>query len=268
VSSQPAHHYETLLYDVSDHVAHITLNRPHAANALDMTLGRELMDAVTRSDASPAVRAVLISAAGKMFSAGGDLAAFSKYGDEVQRALKELTGYLHVAISRIMRMDAPVVVAVNGVAAGAGMSLALCGDFVIAAESARFTMAYTKAGLVPDGGSTFVLPRLVGLRRAQELMLTNRVLGSHEAEAWGMVSRVVADDLLLEDAKAMARRLAEGPTRAFGGVKRLLTSSATSSPETQMELESREIAAASMTRDGQEGMAAFLEKRAAKFQGQ
>jgi len=259
--------FETLLFDVREGVAHLTLNRPTAANAIDMAMGRELMDAVTRCDSDTSVRAVLLSATGKMFSGGGDLAAFSNYGDDVLRALKELTGYLHIAVSRLMRMRAPVVVAVNGVAAGAGMSLAMAGDYVLAAESARFTMAYTKAGLSPDGGATHVLPRLVGLRRTQELMLLNRVLSAREAEAWGLVSRVVPDAELQAEAEKIVKQLAEGPTVAFGGVKRLLAGTSTTALEAQLELESREIAVASQTEDGKEGMAAFLGKRPPRFTG-
>ncbi len=259
--------YETLLFAIEDGVARLTLNRPNAANAIDMTMGRELMDAATRCDSDPNVRAVLISANGKMFSGGGDLAAFARYGDEIGRSLKELTGYLHVAVSRFMRMRAPVVVAVNGVTAGGGMGLALAGDFVIAAESARFTMAYTRAGLVPDGGATHVLPRLIGLRRTQELIFTNRVLSAREAEAWGLVSRVVPDADLTVEAEKVVKMLVEGPTAAYGAVKRLLVATQTTSLEAQLELESREIADASRTEDGKEGIAAFLAKRAPQFTG-
>jgi 2-(1,2-epoxy-1,2-dihydrophenyl)acetyl-CoA isomerase len=260
--------YETLRYEVQAGVATITLNRPHAANAIDMTLGRELMDAVTRSDADPSVRALLLTANGKMFSGGGDLASFANYGDDVGRALRELTGYLHLSVARLLRHKAPVVVAVNGVAAGGGMSLALAGDLVLAAQSARFTMAYTKAGLVPDGGSTHVLTRLVGLRRAQELIFTNRLLNAEEALSWGLITRVVPDCELAAQALELARSLAQGPTRAFAGVKRLLVSSSTESPEAQMELESQAIARAAEEADGKEGIAAFLAKRTPAFKGQ
>jgi len=259
--------YESIQYEVRDAVAYLTLNRPTAANAINMTMGRELMDAVTRADADTTVRALLLTAQGKMFSGGGDLASFAAYGDDVHRALRELTAYLHVAVARLMRLEVPVVVAVNGVAAGAGMSLALAGDYVIAAESARFTMAYTKAALVPDGGATHVLPRLIGLRKTQDLMLTNRVLSAKEADSWGLVSRVVPDSELAAEAEKMVKQLAEGPTLAFAGVKRLLASTATTSLETQLEQESREIGFASQTVDGKEGMAAFLGKRPAKYLG-
>jgi 2-(1,2-epoxy-1,2-dihydrophenyl)acetyl-CoA isomerase len=162
-------------------------------------------------------------------------------------------------------MRAPLVVAVNGAAAGAGMSLAVAGDLVLAAASAKFSMAYTAAGLSPDGSSTFFLPRLVGLRRTQELMFTNRRLDADEACAWGLVTRVVPDDALQREARALARQLAEGPTAAYGTVKSLLTSAFDESLETQMEHEARGIAAMAATPDGREGIRAFLEKRAPRF---
>lgn len=262
-----AESYETLRYDVGEGVATITLNRPDAANAINMTLGRELMLAVTRANADPNVRALLLTATGKMFSGGGDLASFATYGDDLGRALRELTGYLHLAVARLLRARVPVVVAVNGVAAGGGMSLALAGDVVLAAESARFTMAYTRIGLVPDGGSSFVLARLVGLRRAQELIFTNRVLSAQEALDWGLITRIVPDAELEVEARALATSLAQGPTHAFANAKRLLISAANESPEAQMELESEAIARAAETADGREGMAAFLEKRAPRYRG-
>jgi 2-(1,2-epoxy-1,2-dihydrophenyl)acetyl-CoA isomerase len=164
-------------------------------------------------------------------------------------------------------MNAPVVAAVNGVAAGAGMSLVCAADLAIAAESAKFTMAYTRAGLAPDGSSTFFLPRLVGVRRAVELMLTSRMLSAQEALEWGIVSRVVPDAQLPAEAAALASELAAGPTGAFGTVKKLVLASAAASLETQMELEARGIADAGRSADGREGIAAFLEKRAPKFRG-
>jgi 2-(1,2-epoxy-1,2-dihydrophenyl)acetyl-CoA isomerase len=259
--------YQTLQYDVSEGVATLTLHRPDAANAIDLTLGRELMDAVTRAESDARVRALLLTGSGKMFSGGGDLASFAKLGDDLGRTLRELTGYLHLSVSRLLRLKAPVVVAVNGVAAGGGMSLALSGDLVLAAESARFTMAYTRIGLVPDGGSSHVLPRLVGLRRAQELIFTNRVLSAQEALEWGLVTRVLPDAELMAEARKLARTLADGPTAAFGATKRLLLSTFSESAEAQMELESQSIARAGESADGREGIGAFLEKRAASFQG-
>ncbi|MBW2665626.1 MAG: enoyl-CoA hydratase/isomerase family protein, partial [Deltaproteobacteria bacterium] len=151
---------------------------------------------------------------------------------------------------------------------GAGTSLVCHADMAIAAESAKFTMAYTAAGLTPDGSSTFFLPRILGRRRTVELMLTNRRLSAAEAAEWGIVNRVVPDDELLDEAEVLAKQLASGPTRAYGGVKKLMVASATNDLETQMDLETDFIAAMTETKDGLEGMNAFLEKRSPDFTGE
>lgn len=176
-------------------------------------------------------------------------------------SLRTLLKEDHAAVSRLTRMDPPVIAAVNGTAAGAGMSLACACDLVLAAESARFTMAYTKVGLTPDGSSTYFLSRLVGLRRALELALTNRVLSAQEAFDWGIVSRVVADGELMAQADALAADLASGAA-ALGASKRLLYGGWTETLETQLEHESQTISDISRTKDGKEGIATFLEKRA------
>jgi 2-(1,2-epoxy-1,2-dihydrophenyl)acetyl-CoA isomerase len=260
--------FETLLFEVQDHVARLTLNRPDAGNAMNAVMMRDLRDAAIRCDEDPEIRAVIIAGAGKMFCAGGDLRAFAGEGDGLPAYLKGITNDLHGAVSRLCRMDAPVVSAVKGVAAGAGFSLACAADMVIAAESARFTVAYTAVGLSPDGSCSFFLPRLVGLRRTQELMLTRRILGASEALDWNLVTRVVPDDDLEEEASKLAAELAAGPTRAFGSVKRLLLQSSGDHLESQMEREARCIADAARSADGKEGIAAFLEKRAADFRGE
>ncbi len=260
--------YATLLFDVRENVAHITLNRPEAANSINMEMASDLMHAMMRCGEDPAVRAVLITGAGRIFCSGGDLKEFAAQGEHLPYHLKEMTTYLHAAISHLTRMDPPVVAAVNGSAAGAGMSLACACDIVVAAESARFTMAYTRAGLTPDGSSTYFLPRILGLKRALELTLTNRVLSAQEALEWGLVTRVVPDAELLAQAQALAAQLAAGPTRALGASKRLLHSGWTETLETQMEHESQAIVGMAHTADAAEGIAAFLEKRTAKFRGQ
>jgi 2-(1,2-epoxy-1,2-dihydrophenyl)acetyl-CoA isomerase len=259
--------FETLLFDVQDHVARVTLNRPDSGNAMNAAMMRDLSDVAIRCDEDPEIRAVLLTGAGKMFCAGGDLQSFAGEGDALPAYLKEITHNLHSAVSRLCRMDAPVVSAVNGVAAGAGFSLACAGDLVIAAESARFTVAYAGVGLSPDGSCSFFLPRLVGLRRSQELMLTRKVLGAAEALDWNLVTRVVPDDDLQSESAKLAAQLAAGPTRAFGGVKRLLIQSSGDHLESQMEHEARCIADAARGADAKEGIAAFLEKRAARFAG-
>ena len=261
--------YSTLLFDVSDAVATITLNRPDAANAMNDDLVRDLSDAAIRCDEDPAVRAVLITGAGKLFCAGGDLKTFASKGDELPAYIKQMVVHLHAAISRFRRMDAPIVAAVNGPAAGAGMALALSCDLVYAAaESARFTMAYTMVGLTPDGSSTYFLPRIVGLKNAIELTLTNRTLSAQEAAGLGIVTRVVPDAGLLDEASALARTLAAGPTKAFGKAKHLLESALTETLETQMELEGRAIADAARGPEAAEGIAAFIAKRPPNYTGQ
>lgn len=260
--------FRAIRFDVEAGVATITLSRPEAANALDARMMEELLEAAIRCDEDPAVRAVRITGAGpKAFCAGGDLAQFHGHGDALPAALKRMTTHLHGAVSRLVRGDAPVVAAVNGVAAGAGLSLACMADLVLAGASARFTMAYTRAGLVPDGSSTFFLARLVGLRRAQELVLTNRMLSAPEAEAMGLVTRVVPDEALAEESARLARELAAGPTRAFGAARRLLLRAAGDDLETQMEHEARAIAEVARGHDAREGIAAFLEKRPPRFTG-
>jgi 2-(1,2-epoxy-1,2-dihydrophenyl)acetyl-CoA isomerase len=260
--------YETVTLARADGVATLTLNRPEAFNALNMTLGRELFHAVLELDDDPAVRAVVVTGAGKAFCAGGDVKGFSENLHRIGALIKELTTYLHGAVSRLCRSDKPVIMAVNGVAAGGGMSLALAGDLVLAAESARFTMAYSKIAATPDGSSTYYLPRLVGVRRAMELYFTNRVLSAREAHEWGLVTRVVPDAELPAAAHGLARELAQGPTLAFGGAKRLFHQSTWESLETQMELEAQAIAASGRTEDFRAGVTAFASKRPAPpFQG-
>ena len=257
--------YTTIRYELSDHVARITLNRPDAANALNMEMGLDLMHASIRASEDPAVRAVILTGTGKMFSGGGDLKSFAAQEDRLSAHLKEVALYLHAAISRFVRMDAPVIAAVNGSAGGAGMSLCLFADIVLAAESAKFTLAYTRAGLSPDGGSTYFLPRIVGVRRALELALTNRVLTAREALEWGIVTKVVPDAELQTEAQALAKQLAAGATQALGAAKRLLHHSSSESLETQMELEAQAIAEQARGAHAREGIAAFIAKRPPNF---
>jgi 2-(1,2-epoxy-1,2-dihydrophenyl)acetyl-CoA isomerase len=260
--------YEALEFEVRDGVAYLTLNRPKAANALDLTMVRELVAVAERCDGDPSIRALLLTGAGRMFCAGGDLRSFAAAEDSIPALVREVADTLHKALSIFARMNAPIVAAVNGVAAGAGMSIVCHADMAIAAESAKFTMAYTAAGLTPDGSSTFFLPRIIGRRRTVDLMLTNRRLSAAQAAEWDIVNRVVPDDELLAEAEALAKQLASGPTRAYGGVKKLMVASAANDLETQMDLETDFIAGMTETKDGIEGMNAFLEKRSPDFTGE
>lgn len=258
---------EILTVEARSGVAWITLNRPKAGNALNIDLAEALDAAARRCDEDASIRAVVLTGTGPLFCAGGDLRSFAAAGDDIGPLLKRLTDALHAAIARFARMQAPVIAAVNGAAAGAGMSLACAADLTIAAESARFTMAYTAAGLSPDGSATYFLPRLIGLQRTKELMLTNRRLSAEEALAWGLVTRVVPDAELHDAADKLACTLAAGPTPAFGTVKKLLMTSALQDLEPQLAAEADGIIAMAKRADGREGIAAFLEKRRPSFQG-
>lgn len=255
--------YEHLSLDINDGVAHITLKRI----AMHLPFMKELLDTAMRCDENEDVRAVLFSSDQKLFNAGGDLAYFAESGGNIGAAIKELTVYLHAAISLFNRMDKPTIAAVNGPAAGAGMSFAVQCDFVIASEKASFMGAYTAAGLSPDGSSSYFLPRLIGERRAKDMLITNRKVGAQEALSWGLVNQVVEAGAELGVAKELAATLAAGPTKAFGSVKRLITASSTQNLEAQMAMEAELIAANSGGIDGQEGVNAFMERRRAEFKG-
>lgn len=260
---------DSILCEKDGSLARITLNRPDDANALDFGMLEALYEAALACAGDPEVRAVLLSANGPMFSGGGDLKYFRTLqgtGD-IGREISRLTTYFHGAVSTLARMDAPVVCAVHATAAGGGLSLAMACDVVFAARSAKFSLAYTAAGLSPDGSSTWFLPRLVGLRRARELMLTSRRFAADEALDLGVVDRVCDDDAVTEEAEAQARAFAAGPTRAYASVKRLLLASMGNGLETQMDAEARGIAAAAGSADGVEGIAAFSEKRQPSFRG-
>lgn len=259
--------YSTLLFDVKDGIAHITLNRPEALNSINLELSKDLMQAVLECDEDPRIRAVVLSGNGRLFCAGGDLKTFTTQGERLPYYVKEVTAYLHGAVSRLTRMNPPVIAAVHGFAVGAGMSLALACDLVIAAETASFSVAYTRVGLTPDGSMSYFLPRLIGLKRALELTLTNRTLSAREALDWGLVTRVVPDGKLLSEANAMAVQLSAGPAKALGAAKRLIHRGSTETLETEMENETQTIADIARTSDTHEAIRAFIEKRAPKFTG-
>jgi 2-(1,2-epoxy-1,2-dihydrophenyl)acetyl-CoA isomerase len=257
--------YQTLTLEQQDRVAIITLNRPDAANGINYAMSEELVDMATFCKNDNSVRAVVLTANGKFFCAGGDLREMAGYGDEGSAKVKALADNLHKSISLFARMDAPLIVAVNGVAAGGGFSLSITGDLVIAAESAVFTMAYTRAGLSPDGSSSYFLPRLIGLRRAQEMAFTNNTLSAAEALEWGLINRVVANEDLLKTATEIAQGLAKGSLGSHGTIKKLFLSTYNNDLEAQMDAEALGISQTLGSADGQEGMRAFLEKRAPNF---
>lgn len=255
--------FDTLTLDQTGPVARIVLNRPDAANGMDDRLTRELAVAAALCD-NTATKVVTITGAGRFFCAGGDLKAMAA-APNAGEFVKGIASDLHRALSTFARMDAVVITAVNGTAAGAGFSLAVAGDLALATESAKFTMAYTKAGLSPDGGASYNLPRLIGIRRTQQLMITNRTLSAAEALDWGLLTEVVPDGELAARVDTLAQELATTSRTSNGAVKRLLLGTYRTGLEEQLELEARAIAECAQSADGQEGIAAFLGKRAPAF---
>lgn len=256
--------YDTLNFGSAGPVTRIVLNRPDTANGINDVLARELADAAMRCDVAE-TKVVLLTGTGRFFCAGGDLKAMAASPLGTGRFVKGMADDLHRAISTFARMDAVLIIGVNGVAAGAGFSLAMIGDLVLAAESASFTMAYTKVGLSPDGSSSYYLPRLIGVRRTQDLMLTNRRLSAREAAEWGLITEVVPDDELASRADAVTTQIAAAAKASSSAVKKLLMMTFGNGLEEQMEIEGRLIAACADTADGREGIDAFLNKRTAKF---
>jgi 2-(1,2-epoxy-1,2-dihydrophenyl)acetyl-CoA isomerase len=220
-------------------IAVIALNRPNNGNALDPTASRELQAAAIRCDADPDIAAVVLTGRGKLFCGGGDTRFFPTAGADRHRLLTETVISLNGALTRLLRMAKPLVVAVNGPAAGAGLGLAMAGDEVLAAPGATFSTAYAAIGISPDVGVSWMLPRLVGLRRAQNLLYSNRRVPAEEAAHIGLISRVVPLETLLEDALAQAAQLARIAPRAFSDTRRLLLQSSGASLEEHLEDEAR-----------------------------
>lgn len=251
----------TVELTVEDGIAVLALDRPEVGNALSIQMVEDLRDASARIAADPVVRVVLLRGNGANFCVGGDLKEFSALGDRITPTLRRMADVLHEAVVTLVELEVPVLVAVQGAAAGAGLSLACIGDVGLCASSARFRMAYTAAGLSPDGGSTWLLPRLVGPRVAADLALTNRAIGAEEALRIGLMTRVVADDRLDAEAAALAQQLADGPTGALRAAKRLLAASPTATIRDQLDREAVSISERAGGEEGQEGIAAFVAKR-------
>lgn len=253
----------TVRLDIRDRIAFLTLARPDVGNTMNLEFGRDFLAAALMIGGS-GVRAVVLSGEGKNFCFGGDLRGMIASGSDVTAYLMELTTNLHRGMAHLAAQAAPVIAAVQGAAAGGGLGLVLMADIVIAARSARFAPAYTGVGLTPDAGCTYLLPRVIGAKRAVEMLLTNRVLDARQAQEWGLVNTVVEDQELAASAAALAARLSEGPAGAYGTVKRLLAESQPGYVE-QMAREGRAISAQAATAEGAEGIAAFLAKRAPRF---
>jgi 2-(1,2-epoxy-1,2-dihydrophenyl)acetyl-CoA isomerase len=261
---------ETVNLRLQDGAARIELNRPETLNAWNAQLGADLLAALRQVAEDEGVRAVTVTGAGRGFSSGADLKDLGggqRTADGEPDVYRMLTERYHPIMETIREMPKPVLAAVNGPAVGIGCSLALCCDLILAAESAYFLLAFVNIGLVPDGGSSVFVPSRVGMARASELAMLGERLSARQALEWGLVNRVVADESLEEDAEALSARLAAGPTRSYAGTKRLLNSWLLSRMDEQLDLEARIQQEMSASKDFLEGAAAFVEKRAARFQG-
>ena len=261
--------YETIQFEMRDAVCVITLNRPESLNALTLAVAAEFQTAVAAAVEKRA-RAIVLTGAGRAFCAGGDLREMQRIASSngrVEAFFDEPLRELNDCVMLIRRTPLPFIAAVNGAASGGGCNLALACDLVIAGENARFNQAFIKIGLSPDCGGTFILPRLVGWRRATQLMMTGEVVTATQALAMGMINAVVADEQLLAQAMAMAENLAHAPTAAIGRIKEMLDASAKNDYPEQLELERQIQLKLGLTKDFKEGVAAFIEKRPPKFVG-
>ena len=259
---------ETVKTDLRGGELRVTLNRPDVMNAWDKQFGEELLAALQQAASDDAVRAVTITGAGRGFSSGADLrAGFETTAEGKPDVQKRLHGIYHPIIVTIRRMPKPVLAAVNGPAVGIGCSLALAADLIVARESAYFLLAFINIGLVPDGGSSLLVPERVGLARATEMAMLGERIGASQALEWGLINRVTADDEFESTVDELAARLAGGPTAAYAGVKRQLNEWQFARMDAQLELEASIQQQAAASGDFLEGVQAFLEKRPAAFEG-
>jgi 2-(1,2-epoxy-1,2-dihydrophenyl)acetyl-CoA isomerase len=259
--------YSTMTYDVRDGVAHLRFTQPDRANAVSPAFSADLRAAMIEITFDPAVKAVSVTADGKVFCAGGDLKLFHEAGEALPAVAAAMLVDFHAAIYAMNTIPKPFVAGVRGAAGGAGLSLMSAFDLVVSGESAKYTMAYTRTGVTPDGTSSYFLGRHIGLRRMLDLTLTNRVLTAAEAEAWGLVNRVVPDDDVDIATAALAQQLADGATLATGLAKRIVYQGYELGLADAGELEARTITRVMGGHDAHEGIAAFVEKRAAAFRG-
>ncbi|MDQ3817684.1 MAG: enoyl-CoA hydratase-related protein [Acidobacteriota bacterium] len=261
--------YETIQLEMRDAVAVITLNRPLALNALTVMMGREFLSAI-REAREQGARAVVLTGAGRAFCAGGDLREMQRLAEKDGRPeafFDEPLSLIHDCVRLIRETPLPFIAAVNGVATGGGCNFALACDIVLAGESAQFNQAFIKVGLTPDCGGTFILPRLVGWRRATELMMTGDIVTARRAYEMGMINRVISDEGLMTEALSLAERLASAPTAAIARIKSLIDESAKNDYDAQLDLEHKAQVQSGKTRDFREGVAAFIEKRPPRFTG-
>lgn len=253
-------------YEIIDGVGKITLNRPDKYHSFVREMALQLQVALDKCNENNEVRAILITSNGKAFCAGQDLVeATDPNGPSLTQIILE---HYNPIIRKIRNIEKPVVAAVNGVAAGAGASIALCCDIVVATQSASFIQAFSKIGLIPDSGGTFFLPRLVGMQRATALMMTADPVSATAAMEMGMIYQIFSDETFEEESWKLVSKLAKMPTKGLGLTKRLLNASYTNNFEEQMEMEEKCQTIAGKTSDFKEGIAAFFEKRKPNFKGE
>lgn len=252
---------------IGDGLAHIVLNQPERGNPIDGDFCREFGLGIAELSERDDVRAVLLSARGRLFSVGGDLMSLVKQGEALPTTIKAWTADLHAAIARMVRMRAPVVAAVHGNLAGGSVSLMAAADLVVMAESARISAAFSRIGFSPDSGSTTTITRRIGVARARRFFLLGETLDAATALSLGLVDFVVPDSAVPSEAARLAKDLAAGPTEAFGAIKRLFSQANDRSFESQIEEEAQTLAAISRTADAREGVKAFVEKRKPVFTG-
>jgi 2-(1,2-epoxy-1,2-dihydrophenyl)acetyl-CoA isomerase len=259
--------YTCIAYAVEQGIAHISLHRGDGLNAINFRMTEELLDASIRSSEDPRVRVILIDGDGPNFCGGGDLDTLSAATDHLAEQFRRQTAFFNAAISNLARSAVPVVVAVHGNVIGGATALLGVGDIVLAAASTKFRLAFTSLGLTPDGGASFFLARMVGQRRALDLILTNRRFGAQDAERWGLVTSLVDDSEIRAQALALAGQLAAGPSLALGRARNLVRDAWDNTLETHMRLETEAIAEMAVSADAREGIRAFLEKRRPTFGG-
>ncbi|WP_050424887.1 enoyl-CoA hydratase/isomerase family protein [Bradyrhizobium tropiciagri] len=257
-----------VLLDITDGIARLRLNRPDAANGMSAELLSALCDAIMVCHGHPDLRVVLLSGEGANFCAGGDVRAFASKGQKLPDYIRQATAYLQNAVTGLLRLDAPVIASVQGFAAGGGgFGLVCASDIVIAAESAKFLAGATRVAMAPDAGVSVTLSRLVGLRRAMSILLTNPVIPAAEALQMGIVTKVVPDAELADASLALARELAAGAPKALAATKRLVWAGTGTSIEQCLSEEARTVAELSGMADAREGLAAVIERRKPVFTG-